>query len=193
MGTKFKSTLTATRETSGENSEFLLMPPQNFLHSQCLPPGRCVLRRQPRPCAGTGEWQQRALCMFCRLLICNSFRAQPYLCHLQVTFICYMFHIGHVTLSFSFLTGVTLPFSLYKAELICWSFLFEVKGRSPINFTEQWTRPAKFQLSGQFPVLLHVLKEQKHIGKCVLAAVYLSSRRCSFSNQELQMGACLQW
>lgn len=92
-----------------------------------------------------------------------------------------MFQIGHVSLSFSILAGVTLTFSLHKTELLCWSFLSEVKGKSPINSTEQWTRPAKFQLSGQFPPLLHGLKEPRHIGRCVLAAVYLSCRRCSLS------------
>lgn len=58
--------------------------------------------------------------------------------------------------------------SLHKAELLCWCFLFEVKGKSPINFTEQRTRPAKFQSSGQFPPLLHGLKDQRHVWKvCV--------------------------
>lgn len=70
--------------------------------------------------------------------------------------------------------------SLHKAVLLCWCFLFEVKGKSPIIFTEQWTRPAKFQLSGQFPPPLHGLKDQRHIGKCVFTH-YLSSTRCSLS------------
>lgn len=90
--------------------------------------------------------------------------------------------------AFQFLAGVTLPFSLHKTELIWWSSFWSQEN-SPINFIEQWTRPAKFQLSGQFLPLFHGLKDQRHTGRCVLAAVYLSSRRCSLSKPRPSNGS----
>lgn len=126
-----------------------------------------------------------ALWVVCRALTRNSFRSQSYLNHFQVTSTCYKY-ISNLTSivqnlilswcysvsSFAFNGIILLPFILVPCSLP-----FEANGRSPIDFVEQWTRSAKLQLTGQFPLSFMVSFSKGSI----LAAGYLSIRRCTFS------------
>lgn len=151
-----------------------------------------MLKLEPRPYAATGEWLHMALCVFCGPLICNSFRTQPYLSHFHITFTCYMFQIGHVSLSFSFLAGVTLPFSLHKTELICWSFLFEVKESLPSTSLSSEPDLLNFNCQGNFLPSFMVSKTKGILeGVCLQQSTWVLGDAPSQS-QDLQMEACTQ-
>lgn len=96
--------------------------------------------------------------MLCRACVRNSFWSQSCLSHFQVTFTCYKYFsnltciIQNPILSwcYSIFSFAHNRITLLALVLMPCSLPFEANGKSPIDSAEQWTRPAKLQLFGQF-------------------------------------------